>query len=85
MTLSDAGLYFKMVCWVIGFALAARVFWPTIKEGLEQRRADREKEEFNAYLDRIDPDYERFVHGNGTKVPLRDVERDDSIDPWKRY
>jgi hypothetical protein len=85
MTLSDAGLYFKMFCWAVGFMLVARFALPALVAEWRERKRERESEEFDAYLESIDPDYERFVHGNGTKVPLRDVEEGRIIDPWKRY
>jgi hypothetical protein len=85
MTLSDAGNWFKMLCWAVALGCIAWALLPALFEEWEARKREREKEEMDAYLDRIDPDYERFVHGNGTKRPLLEVERDDSIEPWKRY
>jgi hypothetical protein len=85
MTLSDVGFYFRDFAWLVALLIAVWALAPVIAEGWRERKRQREKEEMDSYLDRIDPDYERFVHGNGTKVPLRDIEQNDSIDPWKRY
>lgn len=84
MTLSDVGFWFRQVAWFVAFVIAVWALAPIIAEEWRARKREREKEQMDAYLDRIDPDYERFVHGNGTRVPLRDVEADDSLNPWKR-
>lgn len=50
MTLSDAGFYFKIFCWVVGFLLAALAVCPIFLEGMRQRRQDREAYDVDEYL-----------------------------------
>lgn len=81
MTLTEVGFYFRGIAWAVGLITFAWAVAPFIVDEWRARRRQQEKEEIDAYLDRIDPD----LSGNGTPVLLKRSEQKPIIDPWKRY
>jgi hypothetical protein len=85
MTLSDAGFYFQYVAWGVAALIAIWAIAPLIAAEWRSWKRDVEKGEIDGYLDRLDPEYERTLEGNGTWVPLQRSDPRRTVDPWKKH